>query len=78
MAVGRIRRSGPVEQFPADVRGAGDFEPGQYAGRNFHFGIREHAMGAVCNGLALCGLRAFGATFFIFSVTCGRRSGWPR
>jgi transketolase len=47
--------------------GAGDFEPGSHGGRNFHFGIREHAMGAVCNGLALCGLRPYGATFFIFS-----------
>jgi transketolase len=46
---------------------AGDFEAGQYAGRNFHFGIREHAMGAVCNGMTLCGLRAYGATFFIFT-----------
>jgi transketolase len=46
---------------------AGDFEAGQYGGRNFHFGIREHAMGAACNGMSLCGLRAFGATFFVFS-----------
>ena len=45
----------------------GDFEAGQYAGRNFHFGIREHAMGAICNGMSLCGLRAFGATFFVFT-----------
>ncbi len=47
--------------------GAGDFAAGQYAGRNFHFGIREHAMGAICNGLTLCGLRSFGATFFVFT-----------
>lgn len=45
----------------------GDFEAGNYAGRNFHFGIREHAMGAVCNGMALTGLRAYGATFFVFT-----------
>ncbi len=45
----------------------GDFEAGQYAGRNFHFGIREHVMGAICNGMSLCGLRAFGATFFVFT-----------
>ena len=45
----------------------GDFSAGNYAGRNFHFGIREHAMGSICNGLVLCGLKAFGATFFIFS-----------
>lgn len=47
--------------------GAGDFEPGQPGGRNFHFGIREHAMAAIVNGLSLSKLRAFGATFFIFS-----------
>lgn len=47
--------------------GAGSFEAGAYAGRNLHFGIREHAMGAVVNGLALCKLRAYGSTFLIFS-----------
>jgi transketolase len=46
---------------------AGDFEPAEYAGRNLHFGIREHAMGAVLNGITLDGLRAFGSTFLIFS-----------
>jgi transketolase len=45
----------------------GDFQPGSYGGRNFHFGIREHAMGSICNGMALCGLRAYGATFFVFA-----------
>jgi transketolase len=47
--------------------GAGDFEPGNPGGRNLHFGIREHAMAAAVNGLSLSKLRAFGATFFIFS-----------
>jgi transketolase len=47
--------------------GAGDFEAGEYAGRNFHFGIREHVMGATVNGLTVSGIRAFGATFFNFS-----------
>lgn len=47
--------------------GAGDFEAGNPAGRNFHFGIREHAMAAIVNGMSLSKLRAFGATFFIFS-----------
>ncbi len=47
--------------------GAGDFESGSPGGRNFHFGIREHAMAAIVNGLSLSKLRAFGATFFIFS-----------
>jgi transketolase len=46
---------------------AGDFEAGTYGGRNLHFGIREHAMGAILNGLALCGIRAYGSTFFVFS-----------
>jgi transketolase len=47
--------------------GAGDFEAGSYAGRNLHFGVREHAMAASVNGLVVSGLRAFGATFFNFS-----------
>ncbi|MHC2069928.1 transketolase [Bremerella sp. T1] len=47
--------------------GAGDFEPGTYCGRNFHFGIREHAMAAIGNGMALCGLRPYVSTFFVFS-----------
>ena len=42
-------------------------EKGSYGGRNLHFGIREHAMGAIVNGLVLGGLRAYGATFLIFS-----------
>ncbi|CAN5903915.1 transketolase [soil metagenome] len=47
--------------------GAGDFEAGSPGGRNFHYGIREHAMAAIVNGMSLSKLRAFGATFFIFS-----------
>ena len=47
--------------------GAGDFEAGYYNGRNFHFGIREHSMGAIVNGMTLSKLRAYGSTFFIFS-----------
>jgi transketolase len=47
--------------------GAGDFQPGTPGGRNLHFGVREHAMAAAVNGLSLSKLRAFGATFFIFS-----------
>jgi transketolase len=45
----------------------GHFQAGQYAGRNFHFGIREHAMAAVCNGMALSGLRPYCGTFFVFT-----------
>ena len=47
--------------------GAGDFYPEQYRGRNVHFGVREHAMGAIVNGMTLSKLRAFSATFFNFS-----------
>jgi transketolase len=46
---------------------AGDFEADTYGGRNLHFGIREHAMGAILNGLALCKLRPYGSTFLTFS-----------
>lgn len=45
----------------------GDFEAGSYDGRNFHFGIREHAMGAILNGMALSKVRAYGSGFLIFS-----------
>jgi len=47
--------------------GAGDLAAGRAGGRNLHFGIREHAMGAILNGLALSGVRAFGSGFLIFS-----------
>jgi transketolase len=47
--------------------GAGDFEAGSYGGRNMHFGIREHAMGAVLNGLSLSKVRPYGSGFLIFS-----------
>jgi transketolase len=50
-----------------NLNGAGDFQPGEYGGRNLHFGIREHVMGASVNGLVVTGIRAFGATFFNFS-----------
>ncbi len=46
---------------------AGDFAAGKYGGRNLHFGIREHAMGAIANGLAVSGIRPYDATFLIFS-----------
>ena len=46
---------------------AGDLEAGTLGGRNMHFGIREHAMGAVVNGLALSKLRAYGSSFLIFT-----------
>ncbi len=49
------------------IAGGGDFAKGSYAGRNFHYGVREHAMTAINNGLALCKLRPYGAGFLIFS-----------
>ena len=49
------------------IDGADHVGPGAYSGRNLHFGVREHGMGAVVNGLNLHGFRAYGATFLIFS-----------
>jgi transketolase len=57
----------PSNKTTLKFEGAGDFEAGTPDGRNLHFGIREHAMAAIVNGLSLSKLRAFGATFFIFS-----------
>src|SRR6185436_17353681 len=48
----------------------GDLEANNPGGRNMHFGIREHGMVAAVNGMVLCGLRAYGATFFVFSDYC--------
>src|SRR5215468_4989833 len=47
--------------------GAGEFYPNEYRGRNIHFGVREHAMGAIVNGMTLSKLRSYSATFFNFS-----------
>lgn len=58
---------GPSNRTTLKFEGAGDFQAGSPGGRNLHFGIREHAMAAIVNGLALSKLRAFGASFFIFS-----------
>jgi transketolase len=58
---------GPSNKTTLTFKGAGEFQAGPPGGRNLHFGIREHAMAAIVNGLALSKLRAFGATFFIFS-----------
>ncbi len=55
----------------SDIKGGGSVQPGSFAGRNLHFGIREHAMGAICNGLALYGcFIPYGATFLVFSDYC--------
>ncbi len=58
---------GPSNKTTLTYDGAGDFQAGTPGGKNLHFGIREHAMSAIVNGLALSKLRPFGATFFIFS-----------
>jgi len=58
---------GPSNKTTLTYEGAGDFQADTPNGKNLHFGIREHAMGAIVNGLALSKLRPFGATFFIFS-----------
>jgi transketolase len=50
-----------------DIADGGDVEKGSYGGRNLRFGVREHGMGAIVNGLGLHGFRAFGATFLTFS-----------
>jgi transketolase len=50
-----------------DVKGAGSFLPHSPNGRNFHFGVREHVMAAICNGMSLSGIRAYGGTFFAFT-----------
>lgn len=52
-----------------ELKGFGDFQKGAFQNRNVHFGVREHAMGAICNGMALhgSGLIPYGATFLIFT-----------
>lgn len=46
---------------------AGQFQNSNYQGRNFHFGVREHSMAAICNGLSLSGMRPYCGTFFVFT-----------
>jgi transketolase len=58
---------GPSNKTTLKYEGAGDFQIDNRGGKNLHFGIREHAMAATVNGMALSKLRPFGATFFIFS-----------
>ncbi len=57
----------PSNKTALKFAGAGDLQAETPGGKNLHFGIREHAMGAILNGLSLSKLRPFGATFFIFS-----------
>jgi transketolase len=57
----------PSTKTKLTFEGAGDFEANTPGGRNLHFGVREHAMGAILNGMALVKLRVYGSTFLIFS-----------
>jgi len=57
---------GPSNKTTLTFDGAGHFQAANPGGRNLHYGIREHAMGAIVNGMSLSKLRGFGATFFIF------------
>jgi transketolase len=68
-AAGRVPTliSGSADLEPStltEIEDGGSVERGDYAGRNVHYGVREHAMGAMVNGLVLHGFRAFGSTFF--------------
>jgi len=58
---------GPSNKTTLTFAGAGDFQADNCSGRNLHFGIRENAMAAIVNGLSLSKIRAYGASFFIFS-----------
>lgn len=51
----------------SEINGVPSFEAARYDGRNMHFGVREHAMAAICNGMALSGIRSYAATFFVFT-----------
>lgn len=50
-----------------DIKGGGDFLPGSWDGKNLHFGIREHVMASICNGMSLSGIRSYCGTFFVFT-----------
>jgi transketolase len=58
---------GPSNKTALTYEGAGNFQAGTPGGKNLHYGIREHAMGAVVNGLSVSKIRGYGSTFFIFS-----------
>ena len=58
---------GPSNRTTLTFSGAGDFQSENPGGKNLHFGVREHAMAAIMNGLSLSKLRAYGGTFLIFS-----------
>ncbi len=65
--IGGAADLGPSTMTRLKFEGAGDFEAHEYGGRNLHFGIREHVMAAIANGIALSKLRPYGSTYLIFS-----------
>ncbi len=67
MLMGGAADLSPSTKTNLTFEGAGSFEPGDYGGRNMHFGVREHAMGAIANGMALSYLRSYTATFLVFA-----------
>ncbi|CAN5470244.1 transketolase [soil metagenome] len=67
MLMGGAADLSPSTKTNLTFEGAGSFEPGDYTGRNLHFGVREHAMGAIANGMALSYLRSYTGTFLVFA-----------
>jgi transketolase len=67
MLIGGAADLSPSTKTNLTFQGAGSFEPGSYDGRNVHYGVREHAMGAIANGMALTYLRSYTATFLVFA-----------
>ena len=65
--VGGAADLAPSTKTLLEFEGAGSFQPSSYGGRNLHFGVREHAMGSIANGLSVSHLRPYTATFFTFS-----------
>jgi transketolase len=67
MLIGGAADLSPSTKTNLTFQGAGSFEPGSYGGRNVHYGVREHAMGGIANGMALSYLRSYTATFLVFA-----------
>ncbi|MBT2304650.1 transketolase [Variovorax paradoxus] len=67
MLIGGAADLSPSTKTNLNFEGAGAFEADEHAGRNMHFGVREHAMGAIANGMALSYLRPYTATFLVFA-----------
>lgn len=57
----------PSNNTQLKAKDAGEYSAHAFGGRNLHFGVREHAMASICNGLSLAGLRPYGGTFFVFT-----------